>query len=82
MKKNLILDVANVLCSIGKTLNGSKAISNTLNSLNGDSKYVGGRGTFNAIGSAYRNAHNAGNPNAWMILDAFRGKNGEHLWKK
>lgn len=82
MKKDPILEIANLLCSFGKTINGSKSISKAINTLNGDNKYSGGRGTFNAIGSAYKKAHDAGNPNAWKILDAFRGKNGDHLWKK
>ena len=79
---NFVYKLAKELFSKGETLDGSRRVASVLNAAQSGRKYAGGRGTFNAIGSAYRQAHEAGKPDAWKILDAFRGKNGEHRWKK
>lgn len=77
-----ILDVAKALYAMGININGAKDTAKVLNSISQRKQYSGGRGSFNAIASSYRNEHRSGNPDSWKILDVFRGKNGEHLWKK
>lgn len=77
-----ILDIAKALYAKGITINGAKDTAKVLNALSKGKQYSGGRGSFNAIASSYKKEHNQGDPDSWMILDVFRGKNGEHLWKK
>lgn len=77
-----IYSLAQSLYSKGATINGSECVAKALNSANSTKKYAGGRGTFRAVAGAYKQAHDEGKPDAWKILDAFRGKYGDHLWKK
>ena len=77
-----IYNLAQSLYSKGATINGSEAVAKALNSAGASKKYAGGRGSFRAVAGAYKHAHDAGKPDAWKILDAFRGKDGDHLWKK
>lgn len=77
-----ILDVAKALYATGITINGAKDTAKVLNALCKGKKYSGGRGAFNAIASCYKKEHGQGDPDAWTILEVFRGKNGEHLWDK
>lgn len=80
--KKEIYKLAQNLFAKGATINGSASIAKALNATNSGKQYTGGRGIFNAIGSTYRQVHAEGKPDDWKILDAFRGKNGDHLWKK
>ncbi len=77
-----IYSLAKNLYSKGATINGSECVAKALNSAGTEKVYAGGRGTFRAVASAYKQAHDAGKTDAWKILDAFRGKDGDHLWKK
>lgn len=77
-----ILDVAKALYAKGITINGAKDTAKILNAISKGKQYSGGRGSFNVIASSYKKEHGQGNPDAWKILDVFRGKNGNHLWKK
>ncbi len=63
------------------TIKGAEKIANFINHAKIGKTYAGGRGTFKAVAAAYNYAHAVHPIDAWKILDVYRGKNGEHLWK-